>query len=50
MGGINTGLEKVAQWRARWFLVYTEYYSSDEIKKDQIGGACGFYDVGERST
>jgi len=31
-------------------LLYTEYYSSDQIKKDQIGVACGFYDVEERFT
>jgi len=32
-------MKEVAQWKA-WWSLFTKYYSSDQIKKNEIGRAC----------
>ena len=34
-------VEKTAQQGALWFLLLTKYYSDDQIKKNEMGVACG---------
>jgi len=46
MGDSNVGMEKVAQFRASCCVILTRYYPGDQIKKNEMGGACETY--GER--
>jgi hypothetical protein len=34
-------LEKTASRRASRFVLLDKYYSGDQIKEDEVGGACG---------
>jgi len=31
------------QWRAVWSILLAKYYSGDQIRKDEMGRACGIY-------
>jgi hypothetical protein len=37
----NMWKKSVTERRALWFVFLTEYYSNDQIKKNEMGGACG---------
>jgi hypothetical protein len=47
MGDSNGGLEKTAQFRASFCVILNKYYPSDQIKTNEIDGACETY--GERT-
>jgi len=37
------GLEAIAEWGALWSVLHAKFYSGDEIKNNNMGGACGAY-------
>jgi len=39
----NRGMEKTAQWGAKWYVLLTQYCSGDHIEKNEMGGACSAY-------
>ena len=39
----NRGLEDTAQLGASWPVLFTQYYSSDQNWKNEIGGECIMY-------
>jgi hypothetical protein len=41
-------MEKVAQWGASYFVLITRYYWVDQIKKNEVGGACGTHGKAEK--
>jgi hypothetical protein len=42
-------MEEITQPRASWFVPFPEYYSGDQIEKNEMGEACGTYG-GEKSA
>jgi hypothetical protein len=47
-GRNNVVVEKTACWGTLWRVLLTKYYSGDQIKKNEMGGACGTYGGEER--
>jgi len=37
----NRGVEKTTLRRALWSVLFTKYHSGDQIKKNEMGRACG---------
>jgi hypothetical protein len=43
-------MEKITQLGALGSVFLAKYYSADQIKKNEMGGACGTYETVERHT
>ena len=43
-------MEKATSRGALWFVLFTKYYSGDQIKKNEMGRACGTCDRQERGV
>jgi hypothetical protein len=41
-------MEKVTQWGASQFVLFTSYDKVDQIKENEKGGACGMHGRGEK--
>jgi hypothetical protein len=41
-------MEKVANWGASYFVLFTKYYLADQIKEYEAGRACGKHGRGEK--
>jgi hypothetical protein len=43
-----TGVEKTTERRVKLSVLLTKYYSGDQIKKNEVGGAFNMYGEGEK--
>ena len=43
-------MERTTFWGALWSVLITKYYTSDQIKKNEMGGACSLYGGEERGA
>jgi hypothetical protein len=34
-------MKRAAHWEASYLVLITKYYYSDQIKENEVGGACG---------
>jgi hypothetical protein len=46
----NMRVEKNTHNTASWFVLITRHYSNDQMKKNEMGGACGTRRGGKKST
>jgi hypothetical protein len=43
-------MKKAAQWEAPQFVLIPKYHLEDQIKDNEVGGACGTHGRGEKSV
>jgi hypothetical protein len=41
-------MEQVAQWGPSYFMLMFTYYSVDQIKENEMGGACDMHGRGQK--
>jgi hypothetical protein len=41
-------MEKLAKWGASYFVLIIRYHLADQVKKNEVGGACGMLERGEK--